>query len=166
MKLFTENSVIFGIFLLAVPFVLSWFPRIPSSYGMLVSLCFYAVAAYLLNDFGTRAGSDGGLPESIDLLEAYHGGITHTLKHIAWPLAINFCFAVAFGALLIQSKGFVPVPMALWLMMALLVSTVVTLSKDGVVKALASMSPQLWLAFLFAILACVCFQWHAMRGNG
>lgn len=163
-KLLIENAKVFGVVCVMLPFLFWCAPRIPARYGFAVSIFFFAIAGYFLHDFGVKAAGSSGVPsESIGLLDAYGGGVRHTLRYFMWPLALNFCFAVAFGALMTQSKGFAPVPMAVWLMMALLVSVVLSLRAKGIGGMLAAMTPELWFGFLAAIVACVCFQVHSMR---
>jgi hypothetical protein len=162
-KLISMNLLLLLLFAVALPLVFWLSPKIPSRYGFWVSLGFYAIAAYLLTDFGIRSAGSGGLPESIDLLRVYKGGVQHTLTHLMWVLAINFCFAVAFMALLIQMKGFAAIPMMLWLMMAMLASVAVSISRMGIANILSIMTPPLWLALLFSTLTCICLQWHSMK---
>ncbi|MDA1209273.1 MAG: hypothetical protein O2904_04565 [bacterium] len=134
-------------------------PSFSSKYGMFVALIFFSVAAYFLTDFGMKGGG-GPVPQSVNLYESYKEATLMTMKHLSWVLVINFCFKIAFDALLVQANGFVPAPMSFWLGTSLSMSIVVAFSTMGWQQIRENVSTDLWVAIAAAIVACVFFMRH------
>lgn len=117
MPLILQSCILLGSTLIVWP-MLRTLP-IGSKHLSLIGWVSFGIAAFILQDFAKRGGS---MPEKLG--DAYGASLMHTATHAIWPLALNVFFMLGFTSLMTAYKS-VPNVMAVWLIAALLVPSVI-----------------------------------------
>lgn len=150
MSLFLPSISLVAMTLLTWPLL----KAVPMSTKNLVPIGWvsFGIAAFILQDFAKRGGA---MPEKLG--DAYGASLMHTASHAAWPLALNVFFMLGFAALMGAYRS-VPNTMAVWLIAALLVPSIMNWQQ------FLSMGTNKLCAFA-GLLTGIYFLWRDSAGK-